>query len=141
MHMEEKREALAPRPSESLYASGQRGTLTGKEAECSLNSQQTGTSWIPSFGSDPSGKNTTKQQVVFAGTDQHGVVTPVVPGVERGGHQPLQQRHAQAVGRRQLRLDHRAQLTGVSRQHDLGRGQGESCTADPWRHTAELTGS
>lgn len=58
------------------------------------------------------------------GTDQHGVVSPAVPGVEWTGHQPLQQRHAQAKGSSQLGLDHWAQLTGVSSQHYLGRGGG-----------------
>lgn len=47
-------------------------------------------------------------------TDQLWVVSPVVFGVQRVGHQSLQQRHPQSEVNSLLRLHYRAQLTGVS---------------------------
>lgn len=47
-------------------------------------------------------------------TNQLRVVAPVLSGVQRVGHQPLQQRHPEAKREGQLRLHQRAQLTGVS---------------------------
>lgn len=59
-------------------------------------------------------------------TNQLRVVSPVLSGVQRVGHEPLQQRHAKAKSSSQLGLHYWTQLTGISSQHHLIRRKKEN---------------
>lgn len=56
---------------------------------------------------------------VHASTHQHWVVSAILSGVQRVGHQSLQQGHPQAERLRKLGLHNWTQLPGVSGQNYL----------------------